>query len=63
MKKGADEMVEEYYFENQRLKALINDIKGALNTEENGAALVEVARNAHRMEMAHSAMIIKRNRR
>jgi hypothetical protein len=33
------------------LVALIDRIKAALDTEENGEALVEVARNAHRAEM------------
>lgn len=34
----------------QRLENLIADIKSALNTEEDGATLVEVARNACRAE-------------
>ena len=33
------------------LVALIDRIKAALGTEENGDALVEVARNAHRAEI------------
>jgi len=33
------------------LVELIDRIKAALGTEENGDALVEVARNAHRAEM------------
>jgi len=37
--------------EVQALVALIDRIKAALGTEENGEALVEVARNAHRAEM------------
>lgn len=35
-----------------KLESLIQSIKDALNTEEDGEALVEVARNAHRAEMA-----------
>lgn len=37
--------------EVQALVTLIQRIKDALGTEENGEALVEVARNAHRAEM------------
>jgi hypothetical protein len=37
--------------EVMELVALINRIKDALGTQENGEALVEVARNAHRAEM------------
>lgn len=32
------------------------DIQGALNTEEKGAALIEVARNAHRAEQELAAL-------
>lgn len=35
---------------------LIEDIKGALGTEEDGEALVEVARNAHRAEQELAAI-------
>lgn len=31
--------------------AFIDQIKAALNTEEDGLALIEVARNAHKAEM------------
>ena len=38
-----------------RLRALIAEIKAALGTEEDGAALVEVAYNAHRAEQEAAA--------
>lgn len=40
--------------EAEVLRELITRIKGALNTEEDGDALVEVALNAWRAEMEHS---------
>lgn len=39
------------------LEKLVRDIQGALGTEEDGAALVEVARNAHRAEQELAAAI------
>jgi hypothetical protein len=41
-----------------RLQALIQDIKDALGTAEDGDVLVEVARNAHRAEQAMIADLL-----
>lgn len=38
------------------LLAALEAIKSALNTEENGEALIEVARNAHRAEQELAAL-------
>ena len=42
---------QEWAVKVQSLENLISNIQSALNTEETGEALVEVARNAHRAEM------------
>lgn len=41
----------------EHLVGLVQDIKDALGTDENGDALIEVARNAHRVEMELAARI------
>lgn len=42
-------------------KQLIMHIQAALNTEETGAALIEVARNAHRAELELAAILIRQS--
>jgi hypothetical protein len=42
---------------------LIQNIQGALNTQESGDALIEVARNAHRAEQELAALKVKENDR
>ncbi len=39
------------YYTARQLAEIISAVKGALNTEEDGVALVEVARNAYRAEL------------
>ena len=46
-------VLEEYH----RLLELVGDIKGALNTAEDGANLVQVARNACRAEQELAALL------
>lgn len=41
---------------------LLKQIQGALGTEETGANLVEVARDAHRAEQELAALTLKRER-
>lgn len=45
--------------EVEALVKLIQQIKDALGTDENGAALIEVARNAHRAEMELASLTRK----
>lgn len=53
-RKKVESEIKKWFIRAGRLE-LISRIKEALNTEEDGEALIEVARNAHRAEMASAS--------